>query len=221
MCIVNDPQNKMIAIIPRSDGLYKITVQTNKNTIEIANTTSTKMSISDAHQKLGHIAHSAIQHAISKGFITGIEIDSKSKPNFCEACAKAKSACQPFPKESKTRAEHFSEHVHWDLWGLASVKSLDGYTYVTAHIDDTTRETKLFFQKSKSQTFESYKLDEANIETQTGRQIKISWSDRGGEFQLEAIINHQNQKGTEREFTVHNSPPQNGVAERGMRTQAE
>ena len=126
---------------------------------------------------MGHIAHLAIQHAVSKGFITGIEIDSESKPNFCEACAKAKSACQPFPKESKTRSEHFSECVHWDLWGPALVKSLDSYTYVAAHIDDATQETKLFFQKSKSQTFESYKLDKANIESQTGRQIKISHSD--------------------------------------------
>ena len=138
MCTVKNPQNKMIAIIPHSDGLYKIMAQTDKNTIEMANTTSTKMSISDAHQKLGHIAHSAIQHAISKGLITGIEIDSKSKPDFCEACAKAKLVCQPFPKESKTRAEHFGERVHWDLWGPASVKSLDGYTYMAAHIDNAT-----------------------------------------------------------------------------------
>ena len=37
----------------------------------------------------------------------------------------------------------------------------------------------------------------------------------------DALINHQNKKGTVREFTVHDSPPQNGVSERGMRTRAE
>ena len=62
MCTVKDSQNKMIATIPCGGGLYKITTQNNKNTIEMVNTTSTKMSISDAHRKLGHIAHSAIQH---------------------------------------------------------------------------------------------------------------------------------------------------------------
>ena len=72
----------------------------------MANTTSTKISISDAHWKLGHIAHSAIQHAVSKRFIIGIEIDSESKPDFCEACAKAKLACQPFPKESNRRGQN-------------------------------------------------------------------------------------------------------------------
>ena len=35
------------------------------------------------------------------------------------------------------------------------------------------------------------------------------------------MLNHQDQRGTVREFTVHDSPPQNSVAERGMRTRAE
>ena len=46
-------------------------------------------------------------------------------------------------------------------------------------------------------------------------------SDQGGEFKSDAMKKHQDQKGMEREFTVHDSPPQNGVAERGMRTRAE
>ena len=130
------------------------------------------MLISEAHRKLGHVAHSAIKHAVSSGFITGIDLETDSKPDFCEACTKAKSACQPFPKESETRAEKFGECVHWDLWGPASVKSLNGHNYVAARIDDATRETKLYFQDKKSQTFQSYKQDEAYIETQTGNCIK-------------------------------------------------
>jgi hypothetical protein len=35
------------------------------------------------------------------------------------------------------------------------------------------------------------------------------------------MINHQDQKGTKRELTVHDSPLQNGISERGMRTRAE
>ena len=60
------------------------------------------MSISEAHRKLGHIAHSAVKHAITNGIIMGIQLDTETKPKFCEACAKVKSAWQPFPKESKT-----------------------------------------------------------------------------------------------------------------------
>ena len=62
------------------------------------------MDINEAHRKLGHIFPVVIKCAISKGYITGIELDNKSKPDFCEACIKAKSARQPFPKQSETRA---------------------------------------------------------------------------------------------------------------------
>ena len=144
-----------------------------------------------------------------------------SKPEFCEPCAKAKSARVPFLKVSDTRAAKYGERVHWDLWGPASVMSLSGNLYVAARTDDHTRENKLYFQPKKSDTFGSYKRDEALIETQSGNKIKVSRSDRGGEFLSKELIQHQNTKGTLRELTVHDSPPQNGVAERGMCTQAE
>ena len=124
--------------------------------------------ISEVHQKLGHIAHSAISYTITQGRITGIQLNPDSKPEFCEPCAKAKSAQQPFPKESETRTSEYGERVHWDLWGPALVKSLSGNLYVAAHIDDASRETALYFQVKKSQTIDSYKCDEALIETQTG-----------------------------------------------------
>ena len=221
MCKIMNPKGQVIATIPHADGLYRVTATKPSASGNYAATASGKMSISEAHRKLGHLAYGAVSHAISKGYITGIELDGDTKPEFCEACAKAKSASQPFPKESKTRAKKYGDRVHWDLWGPATVKSLNGHYYVAARIDDATRETKLYFQEKKSQTFESYKRDEAYIETQTGNRIKTVRSDRGGEFQSTQMTNHQDQKGTVREFTVHDSPPQNGVAERGMRTRAE
>ena len=170
---------------------------------------------------ISHVAHSAIKHAIRNGQITGIDLNMALKPEFCEACAKAKSAHQPYPKESKTRAKKFGEQVHWDLWGPASVKSLNGNHYMAAQIDDATRQTKLYFQAKKSQMFDSYKKDEAYIETQTGNCIKVCCSNKGSEFMSTKMTDHQDSKGTKRELTVYDLPPQNGVSERGMRTRAE
>ena len=165
--------------------------------------------------------NSFVAHCKTCNIITGIELDSNLKPDFRKACAKAKPSQQPFPKELETWATKYSEHVHWDLWGLAAVKSLNRHFYVAAQIDDASWETKLYFQEKKSKMFESYKIDKANIETQTRNRIKCMCLDQGGEFKSDAMRKHQDQKGTEREFTVQNSPPQNGVAERGMRTRAE
>jgi GAG-pre-integrase domain len=182
MCTIKNPKSTTIATIPHSDGLYKITASKCLTTSEMANAAAGKMSITEAHRKLGHILISAIKHAVSKGFITGIDLNPDSKFEFCEACAKAKSADQPFPKESNTRATRFGERVHWDLWGPASVKSINGNHYVTARIDDSTKQTKLYFQVKKSQTIQSYKKNKAYIKNQTRKRIKISRSDRRGEF---------------------------------------
>ena len=177
MCMIMNPKGQIIATIPHSDGLYRIIATKPPKDKDYAAAASGKMTISEAHRKLGHLAYGAIEHAVSKGYITGIQLDTNSKPEFCDACAKAKSARQPFPKESKTRATKYGERVHWDLWGPATVKSLNGNFYVAARIDDATRETKLYFQSKKSQTVELYKLDEAYIETQTGNRIKVLRSD--------------------------------------------
>jgi hypothetical protein len=92
------------------------------------------------------------------------------------------------------------------------MKSLSGNSYMAARIGDVTRKSKLYFQQKESQLFQFYKKDEAYIETQSGNRIKVSRSNRGGEFQSEAILNHQDQKGTVHKFTVHDLPPQNGVS---------
>ena len=78
--------------------------------------------------------------------------------------------------------------------GSSDGKSLNGHFYVAAHIDNATRETKLYFQNKKSETIKSYKLDEAYIETQSSNRIKVVHSDRGGEFQAQQLVNHQNQR---------------------------
>ena len=221
MCTIRNPEGHVMATIPRANGLYRLLNPNAKPCLDHANVAAGKMSISEAHRKLGHISCSAIKHAISTGQITGIELDMDSKPDFCEPCVKAKSARQPFPKKSDTRATSYGERVHWDLWGPASVKSLSGNSYAAARTDDHTREGRLYFQPNKSDTYKSYVRDEALIETHTGNRIKFSRSDRGGEFLSKQIMEHQDRKGTLRELTVHDSPPQNGVSERGMRTRAE
>ena len=99
--------------------------------------------------------------------------------------------------------------------------SLSRNSYVAPHIDDATHKTMLYFQAKKSQTINSYKHDEALIETQTGNCIKVAHSDQGEEFLSDDLTQHQDMRGTKYELTVHDSPQQNGVAEHGMRTCAE
>ena len=77
-----NPKGHVIATIPHSDGLYRVVATKPNAKGNYAATASGKMSISEAHRKLGHLSYWAISHAVSKGFITGIELDSDSKPEF-------------------------------------------------------------------------------------------------------------------------------------------
>ena len=92
---------------------------------------------------------------------------------------------------------------------------------MAACIDNATHETVLYFQVKKSQTINSYKHDEALIETQTGNCIKVAHSNQGGEFLSDDPTWHQDIRGTKHELTVHDSLQQNSVAKHGMCTCAE
>ena len=177
MCTIKSVARCIVATIPHADGLYHVLPVKEPPIIDYANVASVKCMISEAHCKLGHIVHSAIKYVIAQGHITSIQLDPDSKPTFCEPCTKAKLAWQPFPKESETCATQYREHVHWDLWGPAAVKSCSGNLYVATHIDDTYRETALYFQAKKSQTIDSYKCNKVLIEIQTGNRIKVLHSD--------------------------------------------
>ena len=154
---IKNPTGKTMATIPHANRLYHLAAPKAVKHADYVNVAMVKMTIAEAHCKLGHIAHAAIKHAISTGMITGIELAQNSNLEFCEICAKAKAARHPFPKQSFTCATRYGERVHWDLWGPVSVQSLSGNSYVAARIDDATHETILYFQKKKSKAYNSYK----------------------------------------------------------------
>ena len=177
MCTIHNPSGHTMATIPCANGLYCVSAPEDPPAVNYASIVMVKLTISKAHRKLSHITPSAIKYAIARGHITSIQLDPESKPEFCQVCAKAKAAQQPFPKESETRATKYRERVHWDLWGPALAQSLSGNSYVAVCIDDATRKTMLYFQVQKSQTINSYKRDEALIKMQTGNCIKVAHSD--------------------------------------------
>jgi hypothetical protein len=131
---------------------------------------------------------------------------------------KAKSNIQTYLKESETCTKVYGECVMWDLWGPASVQNLQGNSYCALRIDDGSCEEEPYFLQKKSQAKIVYLKDEAYLENQTGNHIKYIHIDRGGKFMLKELMEHQDMKGTHRKLTVHDSPPQNGTAERGMRS---
>ena len=112
MCTIRNLSGCTIATIPCTNSLYHVTAPEDPPTINYVSIAMVKLTISEAHWKLSHIAPSAIKYMITKGHITSIQLDPESKPEFCEVCAKAKAAWQPFPKELETHATKYGECIH-------------------------------------------------------------------------------------------------------------
>jgi hypothetical protein len=173
------PKRQVIAEIPHVDGLYTVTGQHEHH----AALAKEKLTLGELHRVLGHVAHSVVKSAVEKGLVEGVELDSTSEPEFCEACEKGKAAVkQPFPKELKCRVQTYGKLIHTDLWGPAQTVSIGGSSYYMSFTDDFSRKTHILFLKHKSEALGAFKQYEARLTRQHDAKIKTLHSDQGGEY---------------------------------------
>jgi hypothetical protein len=133
------PECQLLATIPQIRGLYTIATSV-QHQAHIA-----KMSVSDLHRALGHVAQLAVIDAVRNGLIRGMELISDSKPEFCDVCTKAKAVRQSFPAETKNRSTEYGEIIHTDLWGPAQTASISGSVYYMSPQTITVRRQRLNF----------------------------------------------------------------------------
>jgi len=217
-CIVKDLLDhcKPVASGIRVGGLYKLDVVKNHHAL-----TSTTMSTEILwHQRYGHINFHDLSLLQKKCMVEGLPI-IKNEHIDCESCALGKMHRDEFPSNPDRRKRDILELVHTDVCGPMQTKSLGGASYFLLFIDDCTRYTWVYFLRKKSDVFEYFKEFKNMAEKQTGKFIKILRSDQGGEYKLGDFIKYCKDHGIVQQFTVPNTPQQNGVAERKNRTLVE
>src|ERR1700692_4727322 len=79
MCMICNLEWRIMGTIQKANSLHCLVNAGKGVSLDHANIAADEMSISEAHQKLSHISHSAIWSAISTGWITGIELDMDLK----------------------------------------------------------------------------------------------------------------------------------------------
>jgi len=72
--------------------------------------------------------------------------------------------------------------VHIDLCGPITLATTGGNKYFMLLVDDCTRWCAVYRLKSKDQAVEAFVRYKAEVENNTGNQIKVVRSNRGGEF---------------------------------------
>ena len=173
------------------------------------------MSLKELHVVLGHISAHMIKDLYRHGRIPGIQLTDTSTDFECRPCILAKSTHKHVPKVRKGgHAYAFADEVHSDLWGPAHMATLGRRLYYISFTDDWSRWSIAYPIHAKSDVFYQYKVFVAWVKTQMGFDIKCLHTDHGREYMSDAFITYLDEHGTEQKLTVHDTPEENGVAER-------
>ena len=165
------------------------------------------------HRRMGHLNHRDVLKSTGKG---------TPNPNVsCQICPLAKIAKTPVPASVDVRARSTIplERIHSDVCGPLQTPSVGGSRFVVSFIDDFSRFAVLYFIKAKSEVLSCFRQFTAEY-SHTGK-VRIIRSDNGGEYTSHAFATYCTEQSIKHEFTVPDTPQQNGVAERYFRTAME
>jgi len=111
-----------------------------------------------------------------------------------------------FPKESNSSAKKPLELIHADICRPIKPCSLAKNNYFLIFIDDFSRKTWVYLLKQKSEVFTTFMKFKVVVEKESGRQIKVMRTDRGGEFTSKEFQEFCEENGIRRPLTVPRSP---------------
>ena len=101
---------------------------------------------------------------------------------LCDSCLVGKQRRLPFPKTAKYHVAEALELVHGDLCGPITPTTHDGRKYFILLVDDCSRFMWLQLLTSKTEAAEAVKKFKARAEAESGKKLRVLWTDRGGEF---------------------------------------
>lgn len=185
------------------DGTYQLDL------VEIGQRVVAATCIHEWHRKLCHRNLEDVKRQ-------GLSIAKCNCSDECIPCQKGKMPRLPFPKVSEKPSNPLDLVVS-DVCQVSTQtpgKALYFLTFVDAATDYT--EVAVLVRKSDAPSAITKYIEK--MKTQTGRKPKIFRSDQGGEFIQKNLQNYFDEEGIKYQYTVHDSPQQNGIAERKNRT---
>jgi hypothetical protein len=124
----------------------------------------------------------------------------------------------PFPAQARRRANGVLELVHGDICGPITPTTLSGNRYFLLLVDDMSRYMWLCLLAGKDQAPAAIQRFKAAAELESGRELKVLRTDRGGEFTSVEFGEYYKEFGVQRQLTAPYSLQQNGVVERQNQT---
>ena len=142
-------------------------------------TTNHKALITTKHQPwhhiLGHPSDRIMKH------LSSLHKIKHSINNPCISCNTSKSHKLPFTLSS-IKSTRPLEIIYSDVWGLAPIRSLDGYLYYLISIDHYSKYIWLYPMKNKSDVSLLFAQFQKLVEKTFNLLIVALYSDNGGEY---------------------------------------
>ena len=121
------------------------------------------------NRRLSHINYKELPYV--RKVVTGLPYLKIDHEGTCKVCARGKNIKNPFPK-SETKTKGMLELICFDVCGPIPSTSLSGYEYYVTFIDDYSRNTWIYFLKTKNEVFEKFKEFKALIKHHSDRRVK-------------------------------------------------
>jgi len=181
------------------------------------------MKIALCYRRLGHISRPQIERLIKEGIMHDLDF---SDFDTCVDCIKGKLTAK-VRNTGANRSDNVLELIHIDICGPITPISMGRYRYFIMFIGDYSRFGWIDLLQEKSSSLDAFKSLKAAIELKTGKKIKCVRSDRGGEYYGRYDETERNpglfarfldECGIEAQYTMPDTPQQNGVAERRNHT---
>ena len=218
-CQITATGGRVVAIASRVGSLYYLDCEVTECASVAEQSLRSKAAL--WHQRYGHLNMQSLQKLLRNKLVEGLDGANLNGLNFCETCVKGKQAKSAFPDGGGCRATEPLDLVHSDVCGKMNSTSLGGGEYFLTFIDDHTRYTWIYILKHKSEVLDCFLKWKALVERSSGRKLRAFRTDNGGEYTSIKFTEYLMSSGIRHEFTVPNTPQQNGVAERMNRTLVE
>ncbi|KAJ9551722.1 hypothetical protein OSB04_015767 [Centaurea solstitialis] len=189
--------------------LYPVLPPTPRSALASANVA---VSFDVWHRRLGHPGAAIFQFLVSRKFIAC----SSRTSTLCHACQLGKHCRLPFSL-STTKTSRVFELIHSDLW-TSPVTSLSGFKYYVLFLDDFSHFLWVFPLRAKSEVFSVFKTFRAYVLNQFKTDIQLFQCDNGREFNNQPFLDFFKTHGIKIRFSCPYTSPQNGKAERTIRT---
>nr|KYP66503.1 Retrovirus-related Pol polyprotein from transposon TNT 1-94 [Cajanus cajan] len=172
----------------------------------------TTMSRDIWHNRLGHPGNAIINSLRSNKFIEC----NKACQSFCSSCPIGKHVKLPFYDSSSYTVLPF-DIIHSDLW-TSPIASTSGHRYYILFLDDYSKFLWTFPIAKKSQVPHLFLSFHALVKTQFERSIKTFQCDNGTEYVNGTLKQFFDHNGLLYRLSCPHTSPQNGKAERHIRS---